>query len=140
MTVNSMHDMNWLLDDLVQRATGAQRAVLLSSDGLLMGRSTGLSRADAEHLSAAACALQSLASGTGKHFDGGAVHQTVIEMDRAFLMVTSAGRSACLAVLASADSDLGVIAFEVNRMVARVGSHIGTTPRSPMIRPDADAS
>lgn len=135
MTVNiSSRDSNWMLDDLVQRAVGAQRAVLLSADGLLMGQSSGLSRGDAEHLAAVASALQSLARGTGKHFDGGAVHQTVVELERAFLVVTAAGTGACLAVLAASNSDLGLIAYEVNRMVARVGRHMATAPRKPTAR------
>lgn len=135
MTVNiSSRDSNWMLDDLVQRAVGAQRAVLLSADGLLMGQSSGLSRGDAEHLAAVASALQSLARGTGKHFDGGAVHQTVVELERAFLVVTAAGTGACLAVLAASNSDLGLIAYEVNRMVARVGKHMATAPRKQTAR------
>lgn len=142
MTVNSIHDVNWLLDDLVRRAAGLQRAVLLSADGLLIGRSTGMVRADAEHLAAAACALQSLAKGTGKHFDGGQVRQTVIEMDRKFLLVTAAGSGTCLAVLAAADADLGMVAFEVTRMIGRVGSHLTSQPRAAdgPVAPRADAS
>lgn len=72
MTANSVQDASWLLDDLVRRASGVQRAALLSADGLLIGRSAALSRADA---------------------------------------------------------DLGLVAFEVNRMVRRVGSHLSATPR-----------
>ncbi|GAA5123328.1 roadblock/LC7 domain-containing protein [Haloechinothrix salitolerans] len=132
MTVNlSPKESNWLLDDLLRRATGANRAVLLSSDGLLMGKSHDMSVADAEHLAAVASALQSLAKGTGKYFDGGAVHQTVVELERAFLVVTEAGTGACIAVLAQADADLGLIAYEVNRMVASVGKHMATAPRNP---------
>lgn len=142
MTVNSIQSADWLLDDLVHRTAGVQRAVLLSADGLLIGRSRSLPRADAEHLAAAACALQSLAKGTGRHFDGGPVHQTLIEMDRMFLMVCGAGAGASLAVLIAADADLGLVAFEVNRMVSRVGSHLTSPPRSAAERPvpGSDAS
>lgn len=95
-----------------------------------MGRSKSLTQPDAEHLSAVASAFQSLARGTGKHFGGGDVHQTVVEMQRAFLMVTAAGKGACLAVLASEASDLGMIAYEVNRMVTRVGTYLASSPRN----------
>lgn len=132
MTVNlSNKESNWLLDDLLRRAAGADRAVLLSSDGLLMGKSSDMSVPDAEHLAAVASALQSLARGTGKYFEGGAVHQTVVELEHAFLVVTEAGTGACLAVLAHAGADLGLIAYEVNRMVASVGQHMATGPRNP---------
>lgn len=134
MTVNlSNKESNWLLDDLLRRAAGADRAVLLSSDGLLMGKSSDMSVPDAEHLAAVASALQSLARGTGKYFEGGAVHQTVVELEHAFLVVTEAGTGACLAVLAHAGADLGLIAYEVNRMVASVGKHMATGPRNPTV-------
>lgn len=140
MTVKaSPKEMDWLLEDLVQRVSGVDRAVLLSSDGLLMGRSQSLTQPDAEHLSAVASAFQSLARGTGKHFGGGDVHQTVVEMQRAFLMVTAAGKGACLAVMAAQDSDLGMIAYEVNRMVTRVGTYLASKPRNPQPEPSTDA-
>src|ERR671934_1055148 len=98
MTVRpNVSELDWLLDDLVERVVGADRAVVLSADGLLMGRSRNLSKADAEHLSAVASAFQSLARGTGRHFGGGQVRQTLVEMDHAFLFVIAAGRGACLA-------------------------------------------
>ena len=56
-------ELNWLLEDLIQRVVGARHAVVLSADGLLLGRSAGLSRDDSEHLSAMASAFQSLARG-----------------------------------------------------------------------------
>lgn len=126
----TVSEIDWLLDDLVERVVGAERVVLLSADGLLLGRSKSLTRADAEHLSAVASGFQSLARGTGWHFGGGDVRQTVVEMEHAFLMVTAAGYGACLAVLASEDSDLGMIAYEVNRMVTRVGAYLASTPRA----------
>jgi predicted regulator of Ras-like GTPase activity (Roadblock/LC7/MglB family) len=127
--------LDWLLDDLVERVPPAQHAVVLSADGLLMGASAGLSREDAEHLSAVASGFQSLARGTGRHFGGGAVRQTIVEMDEAFLFVTAAGQGACLAVLAGADSDIGVIAYEMAMLVSRVGQTL-TAPTRPGTAPD----
>lgn len=122
-------ELDWLLDDLVKRVAGAQRAVVLSSDGLLIGRSRELTREDAEHLSAVASGFQSLARGTGKHFGGGNVRQTVVEMDDAFLVVTAAGQGACLALLTSADADMGMVAYEMNLLVKKVGSFLIAAPR-----------
>ena len=103
-------NLTWLLDDLVERVPSARQAVVLSADGLMMGASTGLARDDAEHLSAMAAGFQSLAKGASRHFRAGPVRQTVVEMESAFLFVTAAGQGACLAVLASSDADLGLIA------------------------------
>ncbi|AXB44674.1 MULTISPECIES: roadblock/LC7 domain-containing protein [Amycolatopsis] len=123
-------ELDWLLDDLVKRVAGADRAVVLSADGLLIGRSGNLSEEDAEHLSAVASAFQSLARGTGRHFGGGNVRQTMVEMDHAFLFVTAAGRGACLALLAAEDADMGMVAYEMNLMVKRVGAVLTAAPRS----------
>lgn len=124
-------ELDWLLDDLVKRVAGADRAVVLSADGLLIGRSGNLSEEDAEHLSAVASAFQSLARGTGRHFGGGNVRQTMVEMDHAFLFVTAAGRGACLALLADENADIGMVAYEMNLMVKRVGAVLTSAPRVP---------
>ena len=121
--------LNWLLDDLVDRVPSVQRSVVLSVDGLMMGASKGLSQEDAEHLSAVAAGFQSLARGAGRHFGGGPVRQTIIEMESAFLFVTAAGRGACLAVLAEADADIGLIAYEMAMLVQRVGQNLSTSVR-----------
>ncbi|WP_236793708.1 roadblock/LC7 domain-containing protein [Amycolatopsis sp. GM8] len=122
-------DLNWLLDDFVDRVVTIDRAVLLSADGLLMGRSHGLSEEDGEHLSAMASAFQSLSRGAARHFDGGGVRQTLVEMDNAFLFVMAAGRGACLATLAGHGADLGLVAYEMNRLVQRVGVNMSAPPR-----------
>src|SRR5262245_13691001 len=59
-------ELNWLLDDLATRVAAVRQAVILSTDGLAVGYSKGLSREDAEHLSAVAAGFQSLARGTGR--------------------------------------------------------------------------
>jgi predicted regulator of Ras-like GTPase activity (Roadblock/LC7/MglB family) len=130
MSAGSAGDLNWLLDSLVNQVAQVRQAVVLSSDGLLVGASAGLSREDAEHLSAVAASFQSLARSAGRQFGGGAVRQTIVEMDHAFLFVTAAGSGACLAVLAGSDADVGMIAYEMAMLVKRVGQHISTLPRS----------
>jgi predicted regulator of Ras-like GTPase activity (Roadblock/LC7/MglB family) len=122
-------DLDWLLDDLVGRVVGARHAVVLSADGLLVGRSKALSKEDGEHLSAVASAFQSLARGTGRQFGGGRVRQTIVEMEHAFLFVTAAGQGTCLAVLGEQDADVGLIAYEMNLLVKQVGSVLNAAPR-----------
>lgn len=129
----------WLLDDLVQRVPAIQRAVVLSADGLLVAGSDGISRDDAEYLSAVAAGFQSLARGAGRHFSGGPVRQTIVEMESAFLFVTAAGQGACLAVLTEAGCDIGLVAYEMAMLVTRVGPYLTSPARSaphPDVRPD----
>lgn len=128
---HSETDLNWLLDNLVERVVDARHAVVLSADGLLIGKSDGLSRDDSDQLSAMASAFQSLARGAGRHFGGGQVRQTIVEMEHAFLFVTAAGRGACLAVLAVESADVGLIAYEMNLLVKQVGVYLSSAPRNP---------
>ncbi|MFL6141421.1 MAG: roadblock/LC7 domain-containing protein [Labedaea sp.] len=136
MAVRSdLTELDWLLDGLIDRVAGADRAVLLSADGLPLASSTNLPASDAEHLSAVASAFQSLAKGTGKQFGGGPVRQTVVEMEHAYLLVTAAGSGACVAILAREDADLGMLAYETNLMVSRVGAYLSTAPRAATVPP-----
>ena len=121
--------LGWLLDDLVARVPSARQAVVLSVDGLLMAASQGLTREDAEHMSAIAAGFQSLSRGAGRHFQGGPVRQTIVEMESAFLFVTAAGQGACLAVISDASSDIGLIAYEMALLVKRVGQNLSTPTR-----------
>lgn len=123
-------DLQWLLDDFIGRVTAVDRAVVLSADGLLVGRSSSLSDEDGEHLSAVASGFQSLARGAARHFEVGSVRQTMVEMDRAFLFVTAAGRGACLAVLATENADVGLVAYEMNILLKKVGGYMIASPRA----------
>lgn len=126
---NVSPDLNWLLDDVVNRVVGAQNAIVLSADGLLIGRSAGMSKDDSDQLSAIASSLQSLAKGVSKQFSRGRVLQNMIEMERGFLFVSAAGQGACLAVLAGENVDVEMIAYEMNRLVKRVGDYLASAPR-----------
>ncbi|MFI0983123.1 MULTISPECIES: roadblock/LC7 domain-containing protein [unclassified Streptomyces] len=123
-------ELNWLLDELVERVGSIRKALVLSSDGLPTGASKSLTREDGEHLAAVASGFHSLAKGVGRHFEAGRVRQTVVELDDAFLFVTAAGDGSCLAVLSDADSDVGQVAYEMTLMVKRVGAHLRTAPRT----------
>ncbi|MDI1452768.1 roadblock/LC7 domain-containing protein [Streptomyces sp. ATE26] len=123
-------ELDWLLDDLVMRVSEVRHAVVLSNDGLAVGASTGLRRDDAEHLAAVASGFNSLAKGAGRHFGAGGVRQTMVEMDDAFLFVAAAGEGSCLTVLTAATADIGLVAYEMARLVRRVGEHLYTAPRT----------
>ena len=126
----STGELNWLLDDLVDRIGSIRKVLVLSGDGLPKGGSRDLSREDGEHLAAVASGFHSLAKGVGRHFEAGSVRQTVVELDEAFLFVTAAGDGSCLAVLAESESDIGLIAYEMTLLVKRVGAHLATAPRT----------
>ena len=133
MTPSSGTDLNWLLDDLVGRVKEAEHAIVLSSDGQLMASSAELQRTDGEHLSAVASGLQSLAKGISEHVGAGPVRQTVVEWKHQFLIVTTAGERACLAVLCEKQADIGLVAYEMAMLVARVGQYLTSGLRADAV-------
>jgi predicted regulator of Ras-like GTPase activity (Roadblock/LC7/MglB family) len=127
-----VQELDWLLENLTAEVPGVLHAVILSPDGLPLGRSPGLTEADADHLAALSAGAFSLARGTGVKFNCGDVTQTVIEMDAALLFITPAGRGTCIALLSAADADAGQIAYELAVLVKRVGQHMIANPRLPV--------
>ena len=123
--------LSWLLDSMVDQVEHVQQAIILSRDGLVVASSQGLAREDSDHLSALAAGVQSLARGTGRHFQGGEVRQTIIEMEFAFLFIIAAGKGTCLAVLTSAEPNVGLIAYEMAMLVRRMGKYLASEPRFP---------
>jgi predicted regulator of Ras-like GTPase activity (Roadblock/LC7/MglB family) len=129
MTQTKSEQLGWLLDNLVSRVANVRQALILSRDGLVVARSQNMSREEGDHLSALAAGVQSLARGAGQQIGGGEVRQTIIEMDSAFMFVMAAGQGTCLAVLASAEANLGVMAYEMAMLVRRMGVHLTAAPR-----------
>jgi uncharacterized protein len=130
MEPNYQRRIDWLLDDLVLRVAHIQKAMFLSRDGIALGSSQGLDEADADLLAALAAGFQSLSRGAVQHFGGGAVRQTMVEMESGFLFVSAAGQGTCLAVLAEGDADVGVVAYEMAVLVQRAGDHLQVGARS----------
>ncbi|GAB3212361.1 roadblock/LC7 domain-containing protein [Marinactinospora thermotolerans] len=125
-------ELSWLLDDLLTRAEGTHHAIVLSTDGLLMASSSQLERPAAEHLAAIASGLQSLAGGVSKQFAAGEIRQSIIEMDKAFLFVAAAGEGACMALVSDSECDVGLVAYEMNKVIQRVGQYLSAPPRPDM--------
>ncbi|WP_433622218.1 roadblock/LC7 domain-containing protein [Nocardia sp. CA-120079] len=122
-------DLDWLLDELAQRLPGVRHAVLLSTDGLLMARCSTTEEADAEHFCAMASALHGLARSAGGRFAGGEVRQAVIDLDHAVMFVTAAGPNACIGLWAEESANMGMVAYEMNQTVQRVGAYMSASPR-----------
>lgn len=127
-----MQELDWLLANLQANVDGVMSAVVLSPDGLPLGKSPGLSGQDADHLAALAAGAFSLARGTGERFGCGEVTQAIIEMEQSLLFIAPAGRGTCLALIAEATADAGLIAYEMSMLVKRVGQHMVADPRFPV--------
>ena len=128
-TKSGAEQLGWLLDNLVSQVANVRQALLLSRDGLAVATSNNMSREEGDNLSALSAGVHSLARGVGKQVGNEEVRQTIIEMDSAFLFVMAAGPGTCLSVLASAEANLGVMAYEMAMLVRRMGVHLTAGPR-----------
>ncbi len=114
-------NVNWLVNSFVERVPGVSEAVVVSADGLPMAVSQGLDRDGADRFPAVASGPIGLAYGAAGRFGGGQVTQIIIEMEHAFLFVTGISDGSCLAVVADASSDVGLVGYEMAVLVERCG-------------------
>ncbi len=122
-------DLDWLVTKFVDDVPDAAHAVLLSADGLLMACSTSLPGDRAEQVAAVSSGLASLAVGASQLFQGGAVLQTIVEMEHGYLMLMSVGDGSTLAVLTQEAADIGQVGYEMALLVDRVGRTVQAQPR-----------
>ena len=123
-------ELDWVVTKFVDDAPGAAHAVLVSADGLLMAASARLPGERAEQVAAVASGLASLAVGAARLFEGGAVMQTAIEMERGYLLLMSVGDGSHLAVLTQDTADIGQVGYEMALLVERVGRMIQAQARN----------
>jgi predicted regulator of Ras-like GTPase activity (Roadblock/LC7/MglB family) len=124
-------DLGWLLRGLVERVPRTRSAVLLSADGLATA-AYGLDQDPADHLSAIASGLFSLARTAALRFGGSdGVRQVVAELDDTLMFVSSAGYGSVLAVLADRETDAGVLGYEMSQLVKSVRPFLATPTRQP---------
>src|ERR1700681_3030726 len=116
-----VQDLNWLITNFVERVPSVAHAIVVSSDGLPLAFSDGFPTDRVDQLAAVTSGLTSLTQGAARVFEGGAVTQTVVEMQRGLLLVMVISDGSSLAVLASADCEMGLVAYEMALLVERVG-------------------
>lgn len=123
-------NLNWLVARFTRDVPGATHAVLVSADGLLQATSEHLPPARAEQLAAVTAGLASLSAGAAQLFNGGKVMQSIVDMQRGYLLVMSVGNRSHLAVLANKQHDIGRIGYEMALLVDRVGAMVQAAART----------
>ncbi len=122
-------DLDWVVSRFIEEVPAAAHAILVSADGLLMAASAGIPSERAEQLAAVSSGVASLAVGAARLFDGGAVMQTVIEMQHGYLLLMSVGDGSHLAVLTQDSADIGQVGYEMALLVDRVGRMVQARAR-----------
>jgi predicted regulator of Ras-like GTPase activity (Roadblock/LC7/MglB family) len=112
-------NLNWLINNFVDRVPGVAHTVVVSADGLLLAVSDGFPRDRADQLAAVASGLVSLTQGAARVFEAGAVTQTVVEMEHGFLFIMAISDGASMAVLAAPSCDIGLVGYEMALLVSR---------------------
>jgi uncharacterized protein len=128
-------NLNWLVQSFAERVPGVSEAVVVSSDGLPIAASAGLDREAADRFAAVSSGLIGLAYGAAGRFGGGAVNEVIIEMENAFLFVTGISDGSCLACVAEAECDVGLVGYEMAVLVDRAGGVL-----TPEIRAELQAA
>jgi predicted regulator of Ras-like GTPase activity (Roadblock/LC7/MglB family) len=125
-------NLDWVVSKFVDEVPSAAHAILVSADGLLMAASTSIPHDRAEQVAAVSSGLASLAVGAARLFDGGAVLQTVVEMQHGYLLLMSVGDGSHLACLTEDSADIGQVGYEMALLVDRVGRMIQAQARVPV--------
>lgn len=140
--VTRLPDLGGMLRPLTD-VPGGRHAVVVSEDGPRLGHASAgdltgpvalLGLPEAESLAAACTAMTMTMSGRSPAallFGGGAgVRRLMPESEHGFVLLSHAGAGADLAVATGTD-DVGLVAQQMQVLVARIGSHLSAGPRDP---------
>jgi predicted regulator of Ras-like GTPase activity (Roadblock/LC7/MglB family) len=116
-----VQDLNWLITNFVERVPSVAHSIVVSADGLPLAFSEGFPTDRVDQLAAVTSGLTSLTQGAARVFEGGPVTQTVVEMERGLLLVMAISNGSSLAVLASTECDMGLVAYEMALLVEQAG-------------------
>jgi predicted regulator of Ras-like GTPase activity (Roadblock/LC7/MglB family) len=125
----SGQDLDWLVTDFVERVRDVAHAVVVSADGLPLAFNARFPRDHADQLAAVTSGLASLTQGAARVFQAGQVVQTAVEMEGGLFVIMTVSNGSSLAVLAAAECDLGLVAYEMSLLVERVGRELTPATR-----------
>jgi hypothetical protein len=105
--------INQIIKDF-QAVPGVEGAALVSADGLMI--SSALPDAEQESVAAISAAMLSLGEKATNELDRGNLKEIYVKSDRGYALLTSVGENALFLVLAKADSQIGLIFLDMQRM------------------------
>jgi predicted regulator of Ras-like GTPase activity (Roadblock/LC7/MglB family) len=114
-------DLDFLLNDFVDRLPDVTHAVAVSADGLLVACSRDLPDDEADRVAAVAAGLVSLLRSAASHFQAGGVVSNLTELQQGFMFCMSVSSGASLLALATVRCDIGLVSHELANLINRVG-------------------
>ena len=124
------NDLNWLLQNFVERTPEVSHALAISTDGLVLAHNNGLPRDRADQLAATGSGLVALLSGAARFFDAGSMISNVTQLDGGFMFCIAFSEGASLLVLASPSCDVGRVTYDMTDLANRMGEALTPALRS----------
>lgn len=119
----SAANFNWLMSSFVENTVGADQAVVVSTDGVLMAVAH-LDRKSADRVAAIVTGVRSLSDGAAGLLHCGEMYRVIIEMRAGYLLVTAIRGGSVLGVVCNKQCDLGLVSYEMSLLVQRVGQQL----------------
>ncbi|WP_131668286.1 roadblock/LC7 domain-containing protein [Psychrobacter pygoscelis] len=102
------------LDDLNGSSADVEASALISTDGLMIASAlpAGI---DEDRVGAMSAALLSLGDRAGRELARGSIDRVMVQGEKGYVIMTSAGEEAVLTVMAKANAKLGLIFLDIKR-------------------------
>jgi uncharacterized protein len=114
-------DLDWVMTGLKKKVPGVLHALTATADGLYLASTPGLDDATRTLLSSITSGIASLTASAAATCGADHPVQTLVEIDRGFMIVASIADTAAVIVLTSREVDLGLIGYELGLLVQRIG-------------------
>ncbi|WP_380167019.1 roadblock/LC7 domain-containing protein [Jannaschia sp. R86511] len=114
-------DLDWVMSGLKKKVPGVLHALTATADGLHLASTPGLDPATQKLLSSITSGLASLTVSAAATCGAERPVQTLVEIDRGFMIVASIADTAAVIVLTSREVDLGLVGYELGLLVQRIG-------------------
>jgi len=114
-------DLDWVMSALKKKVPGVLHALTATADGLHLASTPGLDEPTRKLLSSITSGLASLTASAATNCKAGRPIQTLVEVDRGFMIVASIADTAAVIVLTTRDIDLGLFGYELGLLVTRIG-------------------
>ena len=128
--MKTANDLNWLLQNFVERTPEVSHALAISTDGLVLAHNNGLPRDRADQLAATGSGLVALLSGAARFFDAGSMISNVTQLDGGFMFCIAFSEGASLLVLASPSCDVGRVTYDMTDLANKMGEALTPALRS----------
>ncbi|HIW63036.1 MAG TPA: roadblock/LC7 domain-containing protein [Candidatus Stackebrandtia excrementipullorum] len=123
-------DLDFLLNDFVERVPHVTHVIAVAADGLLVARNDDLAVDDADRLAAIASGLVSLLGGAARSLQADPVVSNLTEMRGGYMFSMAVSSGASLLALAAHGCDIGQVGHELADLINKVGPALTPHPRS----------